>query len=145
MRTSEFEGAMEELGFTIEIDSYDEMHVNNSCGTVASVPKNKIYIIDTDWDDFEKLEENKQSELFFILTDYASTPIAEREEEKRYLLKLIAPSLTETSNIFLNKVINKTEYFLDDEEESPYCKVAFTESELKNIDETGFDRIEVEQ
>lgn len=142
MRTNEFREAIEELGFRVEIYSNAEIFINDCHGTFASIPKNKRYNVDTDWDGFDKFEETKQGELFSILTTYASTPIAEREEEKRYRVKLISKSIEEDVS-YLNKWVVEGRYFLSDLSSTTDVKTIFTESELKTMDLTGFKKLEV--
>lgn len=147
MRTSEFREALKELGFEVRMVGSERILINKRYGieTFASVLKNKKWGLDTDFNDFYNLEETKQGELFSILTTYASTPIAEREEEKRYRLKLINKMVDENVS-YLNKIKKKEQYFISSNIHFVEgVQTIFTESELKYIDETSFKRVEVEQ
>ena len=78
---------------------------------------------------------------FFRAVEYGYTI----EQEKRYRLKLIAPILTDNDEVFLNVSKAKVDYFIRDEEDTRYDKTIFTESELTQMDETGFKRDPVEE
>ena len=65
-------------------------------------------------------------------------------KEKRYRLKLDLPiGLSKEPEFYLNEVTEKKEYFLSGESDTRFVKTIFTESELSQIDETGFVRVEV--
>jgi len=65
------------------------------------------------------------------------------EQEKRYYLKLITPILIDNDEVFLNVSKAKADYFIRDKEDTCYDKTIFTELELSQMDETGFERVEV--
>jgi len=67
------------------------------------------------------------------------------EQEKRYRLKLNAPILIDSDEVFLNVRKGKNDYFIRDTEDTCFVKTIFTESELSQIDETGFVRVEVKK
>ena len=67
------------------------------------------------------------------------------EQEKRYRLKLIAPILIDNDEVFLNFNSDDGDYAISTEEESVFYKTLFTESELTQMDETGFTRIPVKE
>lgn len=73
MKTSEFKNELRKLGYTFE-----EGHVYNlSKRTVARVTLDEANVLDTLWG------ETISYELFSLLTRYAATPIAEREDEPK--------------------------------------------------------------
>ena len=67
------------------------------------------------------------------------------EQEKRYRLKLIAPILISNDEVFLNFNLDDDDYAIDTEKEGVFYKTIFTESELSQMDETGFTRIPVKE
>ena len=148
MRTSEFKEAIESMNCAVfkvvKSESYYFVH-NEFNNRVASINKRNNFCLNTDYAHFEAMDYGLRCNLFKILTTYASTPIAEREEEKRYRLKLVNKTIYEDVS-YLNKTKAESRFFLsslvrfiDD------IQNIFTESELAEIDETGFERIEVEQ
>lgn len=79
MKTKEFIEKVNELEYDVLIRPLD-MEVENSMGsTTLSVPKNRQYVINTDWISFESLEDEVQAELFEIAVEYASTKPEDRE------------------------------------------------------------------
>lgn len=144
MRTSEFKKKVEELGFDIDRNMDGGFNIDSEDDTVACLSRDARYNIDTDWIEFAKLKENKQNELFLILTEYASTPISEREEEKRYRLKLsLGVELKDGNILYLNMLEDSKVFFLSGRIPTKSIKTIFTESELKTMDLTGFEKVEV--
>lgn len=143
MRTSEFKEAVEALGYTFKVDCDGDFYIISGLDEISFVSKNKTYVVHTAWSHFRNLEETKKDELFSILTIYASTPIAEREEEKRYRLKLVNKTVDDNAS-YLNKTESEGKYFVSNKF-SIFGKVEsiFTESELKTMDLTGFEKVEV--
>lgn len=143
MRTSEFREAIGELGFTVDDNCDYGFNIDNERDTIACVSNRVEYNIDTDWFDFEETELIKRGKLLPILVNYASTPIAEREEEKRYRLKLVNKTVDDNAS-YLNKIESEGKYFVSNKF-SIFGKVEsiFTESELKKMDLTGFEKVEV--
>ena len=64
-------------------------------------------------------------------------------KEKKYRLKLNAPILGFSEVGYLNKHKDLNRCFLGNKEEPKFYQTVFTESELSQIDETGFVREEV--
>ncbi|MBC2239789.1 hypothetical protein [Listeria booriae] len=93
MKTSEFKQAVEEIG--LDLGSVgSETSVNmymifdpDTRGDVATIFKNDLYGMRVSGDASNRIGEEKTKELFELLTAYASTPIEEREEPKKYYVK----------------------------------------------------------
>ena len=138
MRYSEFEREVEKLGFT-HSSRCAEIVVKVHGRTVMGVSTNREYIVDSEWDEFQSLHKKTQGELFDLAYQLAKTPLAEREEEKRYRVKF--PAITRLGrNIYLSKekgcvdplgIDWSGETFIHDRP-SLYT---FTEQEIKDIDE----------
>ena len=80
------------------------------------------------------------------LTELAKTPLAERDEEKRYYLRFITPTLLKNfiPDGYLNIHRESNELSLSsDRKDTEYFKTIFTESEISQMDITGFEKIEV--
>lgn len=139
MKTKEFIGRVLELGFgTIE----DEMSVSVTQGygkqVLLRVRKQVAEI------NFEKItfSSEKRLNLLSIATEYLNTPLAEREEEKRHYLLLDAP---EASNftLYLTKGYGIGGTNLNVQRSYTNPLFIFTESEISQMDITGFEKIEV--
>ena len=84
------------------------------------------------------------AKVFEAMASLAETPLAEREEEKRYRLRLTVPILTGDVK-YLNKFKESGIYTISTKEESLArgIQAIFTESEIAQMDITGFEKIEV--
>ena len=138
MKYSEFEREVEKLGIT-HSTRCAEIVVKVHGRTVMGVSTNREYIVDSEWDEFQSLHKKTQGELFDLAYQLAKTPLAEREEEKKYRVKF--PAITRLGrNIYLSKekgcvdplgIDWSGETFIHDRP-SLYT---FTEQEIKDIDE----------
>ena len=80
------------------------------------------------------------------IVDYVNTPLAEREEEKRYWLRNIpVPLLKESDDLWYYEPINKLfkPGVSRDRTDNEKYKSIFTESEIAQMDITGFEKVEV--
>ena len=84
--------------------------------------------------------------LYRRLTELAKTPLAERDEEKRYYLRFTTPTLLKNfiPDGYLNIHRESNELSLSsDRKDTEYFKTIFTESEINHMDITGFEKEEV--
>ena len=91
----------------------------------------------------EYFEGEKDIELFhkqFRLLAKAEHLI---EEEKRYRLRIVANLGFMDDQRFLNLNIEREEYFICSARQSEWVKTIFTESEIAEMDITGFQKVEV--
>ena len=142
MKYSEFEREVEKLGIT-HSTRCAEIVVKVHGRTVMGVSTNLEYIVDSEWDEFQSLHKKTQGELFDLAYQLAKTPLAEREEEKKYHLKLTSKVLSEEHYLNLIKRTTGDYYYLDDTDEVFGSKTIFTESEIEQMDITGFQEVEV--
>ena len=92
----------------------------------------------------EYFEGEKDIELFhkqFRLLAKAEHLI---EEEKRYRLRIVANLGFMDDQRFLNLNIEREEYFICSARQSEWVKTIFTESEIAEMDITGFEKEPVE-
>ena len=143
MKYSEFEREVEKLGFT-HSSRCAEIVVRVHGRTVMGVSTNREYIVDSEWDEFQSLHKKTQGELFDLAYQLAKTPIVEREEEKKYHLKLELPIPLEDSSIhWLNQKVGASKYHFGSQENIRDYKTIFTESEVAQMDLAGLNLIEV--
>ena len=91
----------------------------------------------------EYFEGEKDIELFhkqFRLLAKAEHLI---EEEKRYRLRIVANLGFMDDQRFLNLNIEREDYFICSARQSEWVKTIFTESEIAQMDITGFEKVEV--
>ena len=93
------------------------------------------------------IKKTKLSTLLDIgdhIVGYVNTPLEEREEEKRYRLRLSAPIVSSDEYIYLTHIFTKDHYQLGSSSiNDSTWKTIFTESEIEEMDITGFQKVEV--
>ena len=141
MKYSEFKNNVKLIGFETK-ESNRDIYVERIHETVISVSKEFRFGVDTGWTGFSKEQENVLLALYTHACELAKSPLAEREEEKRYWLRLDVPLLIEKNK----------KYYCHHEEYGPGVtpktdtsewKTIFTESEISQMDITGFQKEEV--
>ena len=141
MKYSEFKNNVKWIGFETK-ESNRDIYVERIHETVISVSKEFRFGVDTGWTGFSKEQENVLLALYTHACELAKTPLAEREEEKRYWLRLDVPLLIEK-----NKKNNShhEEYGpgVTPKTDTSEWKTIFTESEISQMDITGFQKEEV--
>ena len=143
MKYPEFEREVGKLGLT-HSTRCAEIVVKVHGRTVMGVSTNLEYIVDSEWDEFQSLHKKTQGELFDLAYQLAKTPLAEREEEKKYHLKLELPIPLEDSSMrWLNQKVGASKYHFGSQENIRDYKTIFTESEVAQMDLTGLKLIEV--
>ena len=143
MKYSEFEREVEKLGFT-HSTRCAEIVVKVHGRTVMGVSTNLEYIVDSEWDEFQSLHKKTQGELFDLAYQLAKTPLSEREEEKKYYLKLELPIPLEDSPMrWLNQKVGASKYHFGSQENIRDYKTIFTESEVAQMDLKRHKLIEV--
>jgi len=114
---------------------------------VGKVSKEYRYRMSTHYDGFEQFPEGYAANLLMNMNMLSETPLAEREEEKRYYLRYEVPPL-------LRAVHAKPRYlyrriydgYIDtsfSQTNDSTFKTIFTESEIEQMDITGFVKVEV--
>ena len=116
-----------------------EFTVGNSEGTVIAYV-DKVYLaeITTRTTEFNRLNDTTKVELFKLLTEYALTPLAEREEEKKYYLKWAYRGIKAIDglerDLYLNYNTTYDKYNLEISNYETYdFKVKFTDKEIENL------------
>ena len=148
MKYSEFERTVKSMGLFIN-DREGEIYVeDDSQFPVLTVSKLDEMVIDTEYPSFIELPYGKKDTLLILVVTLAKTPLAEREEEKRYWLqKIPVPLLKESDDLWYYEQINKLfKPGVDrDRTDNEKYKSIFTESEISQMDITGFEKVEVSE
>ena len=135
MKYSELDAYLELTRWENERDDY-HIKVYRNGYTVAEVGLWEQYNI-------RILDPTQMTEgLYRRLTELAKTPLAEREEEKRYYLVLNLPLVNNVQR-YLNKIKDQNEYYLASKMENSGYQTIFTDSEISQMDITGFEKEEV--
>ena len=149
MKYSEFRQRVIDIGFTVEDKAREVLVVDDGGDIVMSISTDDLFMLDCDWSAFARLNRDVQEQLFDLAYQLAKTPLAEREEEKRYYLRYDVPPL-------LRAVHAKPRYlyrriydgYIDtsfSQTNDSTFKTIFTESEIAKMDITGFQEVEVEE
>ena len=141
MKYSEFNQKIAELGFALEYQQNNVYVVNNN-DIVAKVELHNRYMMSTHFITLSKITETIASELLMSCCMLSETPIFEREEEKRYYIILNLPLVNNVQR-YLNKIKKQNEYYLGSKMENRVYQSIFTESEIAEMDITGFKKVEV--
>ena len=142
MKYSEFKAEVEKLGFTYS-NRCEKVSVEVDGQPVMDISTGRKYIVDNFWDEYQQLNETTRGQLFDLAFQLAKTTLADREEEKRYWLKL--KTTLPVSEKFRYLVLYKPEgeYIILNKGEGESHKSIFTESEIAQMDITGFEKVEV--
>ena len=149
MKYSEFRVEVEGIGLHIGVYELNIDVVDKHGDIVGCIAKDVEMSMDTDFEDFRKLPQEKKIFVFESLYKLAKTPLAEREEEKRYWLQKIPVPLldkgTEKKWLWKYTRTSPSNMFGTDTTkiDSDLYKTIFTESEIAEMDITGFKKIEV--
>ena len=146
MKYSEFKQVVEKLGYTFFENKYEVRILDNGACKLIIIDKTDTHVIDPNNVSYITLSHKDKTELLDLACELAKTPLAEREEEKRYwLLNIPVPLLKESDDLWYYEPINKLfKPGVDrDRTDNEKYKSIFTESEIAEMDITGFEKIEV--
>ena len=147
MKYSEFETEVEKMGFYIGYSPLYLFVVDRYTERLASISKEFDMWLDTEYQEFPKLPQEQRAALFDLLYVISKTPLAEREEEKKYYLRLVTPPILKKQ---VTEYLRKSEYLeyyttgLSKNTGDEKIKTIFTESEIAQMDITGFEKEPVE-
>ena len=121
MKTKEFIKQVEELGYkTVKMNSYiivyDPDNMDERVGAVNIYCERQLSISDAFYD------------LTKLLIAYAETPLDEREDEKKYYVKVF-----NQTNGFLNMNVENNLFVLDESYQSKPFKTQFTRAEIEKL------------
>ena len=146
MKYSEFKLEVEKLGLFWDKRQHGTEIVDKYGEESAYVSNEDEMQADTDYGNFTTLPREQREKLFDLLYEIAKTPLADREEEKRYYLRLVTPPIIKKQ---VPQYLRYTEYLegftvgLARDTGDSKIKTIFTESEIAEMDITGFVKEEV--
>ena len=128
---------------------YTDSNIHIYCDgvIVGKISKEYRYRMSTHYDGFEQFPEGYAANLLMNMNMLSETPLAEREEEKRYWLRYDVPPLLRAVQA-KPKYLYKRRYdgYIDtsfSQTDNSTFKAIFTESEIEDMDITGFEKEEV--
>lgn len=140
MKTKEFMAKVRSLEFGIIQEGHQLVVRTPGCSIVARVnrPSQQTEIVTFTFASADRRE------LLNIISEYTGTPPEEREEEKRYYLRNASPLLRGNGRGYLAKNKDTLEYYaLSLKCSEEFYQTIFTESEIAQMDITGFEKKEV--
>ena len=152
MKYSEFKREVEKMGYWVDID-HAPIYVDKSEGgeTIIAIGKHKRFSVDPGWSGFHSIPEENQIVIYNLAHALTVTPLAEREEEKKYWLQKIPVPLLDKegekkwlwkyTGVALSNVFGADTIRVD----SKLYQTIFTESEIAEMDIAGFEKVEVEE
>ena len=139
MKTKEFMAKVRSLEFEIEMEGCWVVIRTISGAKQLKINKNYASVVFFRGNYSSEIDRN----LLNLVVGYLNTPKEEREEEKRYRLRIVANLGFMNDQRFLNLNIEREDYFICSARQSEWVKTIFTESEIAEIDITGFQKVEV--
>ena len=143
MKYSEFKREVEKLGYTFFENKYEVRILDNGACKLIIIDKTDTHVIDPNNVSYITLSHKDKTELLDLACELAKTPLADREEEKRYWLRLATKIDVYEDRRYLNMDIPNEKYTLSENKDDAYYKAIFTESEISEMDITGFQKVEV--
>ena len=144
MKYSKFKQVVEELGYTFFENKYEVRILDKGACKLIIIDKTDTHVIDPNNVSYITLSHKDKTELLDLACELAKTPLAEREEEKRYYLRNVSPLLRGSGRGYLAKNKDTLEYYaLSLKCSEEYYQTIFTESEIAKMNITGFEKIEV--
>lgn len=109
MRYSEFKAEVEKLGYIVKNKSEAHIYVSDADDlTIARVGKLHAVEMATDFMRFTTITRLEHKLLIYThCKNLAETPLAEREEEKKYYLRLVTPPILKKQVV---EYLRKSEY-----------------------------------
>ena len=146
MKTKEFIKKVQALGFQVHVRGKEIKICDDSCGYGVGEP---MFVLASDF--VEVLVPGKvyiasleRISLLSFIVEYLDTPPSDREEEKRYYLRNVSPLLRGSGRGYLAKNKDTLEYYaLSLKCSEEFYQTIFTESEIAEMDTTGFEKIRV--
>ena len=141
MKYSEFKAEVEKLDWCVTGNKYEVHVLNRGGGKLMVIDKTDTHVLDPNHISYVTLTHEDKSVLLDLSVKLAKTPLAEREEEKRYYLRNVSPLLRGSGRGYLAKNKDTLEYYaLSLKCSEEFYQTIFTESEIAEMDITGFEK-----
>ena len=147
MKYSEFRVEVEKLNWCVTGNKYEVHVLNHGGGKLMVIDKTDTHMLDPNHISYVTLTHEDKSVLLDLSVKLAKTPLTEREEEKKYYLRLVTPPILKKQ---VTEYLRKSEYLeyyttgLSKNTGNEKIKTIFTESEIAEMDITGFKKEPVE-
>ena len=149
MKTKTFIKKVEELGYEVEKTELGSLNIFDKYYGYDGT--DYLFRLKEDWKELHVgknvcIVSDERINLFNVIAEYLNTPPAEREEEKRYRLLSVSPMLRKSECGYLLYHKSMGRYFTGSAEYGgDVYQAIFTESEIAEMDITGFEKVEVSE
>ena len=147
MKYSEFKAEVEKMGYTFFENKYEVRILDNGACKLIIIDKTDTHVIDPNNVSYITLSHKDKTELLDLACELAKTPLAEREEEKRYWLRKLPVPLLDRSEekkwLWRQRgtdIVGVDTLRVDHEK----YQTIFAETEIAEMDITGFEKEPVE-
>ena len=137
MKTKEFTKKMKELGYDVSREDYTSVKYTEvsktyvyyngyaiGTKTIATISETEVKSLDFDNINYD----DNQYDLAKLIVEYAETPLAEREDEKKYYVKVFKGDMG-----YLNVECDTSEFITSDREQDNEYKSEFTGTEIEQL------------
>lgn len=135
MKTAEFIKIMKSHGYTVT-RIFESIFIKKNYSTILEISEYKFGHLDTRWGGFDELTQSEQELVLGTAFKYIMTPIEEREEPKKYYLRI--PNYWVFSRNYLNYHTVDKSYWFGTTDEGPDWKTQFTQEEIENLPNQEF-------
>ena len=143
MKTKEFFRQVEALGYEVSY-SWGTIYIKRAGFAILDLGYMEEWDIDIDYPGFDEMRWDDKKELMTIVSEYMLTDPKEREEEKRYRLLSVSPMLRKNECGYLLYHREYDKYYTGNTDHwGLVYQTIFTESEIAEMDITGFQKVEV--
>ena len=143
MKTKEFVRQVEALGYEVSY-SWGTIYIKRAGFAILDLGYVEEWDIDIDYPGFDEMRWDDKKELMTIVSEYMLTDPKEREEEKRYRLLNVSPMLRKSECGYLLYHREYDKYYTGNTDHwGLVYQTIFTESEIAEMDITGFEKVEV--
>ncbi len=154
MKIKEFKKEITDIGAKYNLDlevteNNFDFYIKSGTRPLASVSKSTTYLVIAGYAMYEKLEERLRRDLLSVMYELASTPIDEREDEKKFYLKHRFLEIDGCN--YLNYDYGFQDLNLNDKIQFDEIQTQFTQKKIEEIKEKyntdlkDFEIIEVEE
>lgn len=133
MKTKEFVKEVDKLG--LEVQKYTNFIAIHYKGhQISYIYTDTKFYVGMTYEFSASLSEELQAKLYYLIDEYARTPLDERETQQKFYLKF-APLGDRGCFNYLNYNSSLNCIRLNDCHQTPMCKTQFTQKEIDDIKE----------
>ncbi|UXR49099.1 hypothetical protein [Staphylococcus simulans] len=136
MKTKEFIASVKKFGLKVRGGTSASgskqllFYIPSNCNPVVEVCVNHEYTFNTNWCGFNEMSDEEKENLFKVIVEYASTPLDDREEPKKYQFQFV--NFGAQWN-YLAKSRADGQFYMDNKVEIGACQTEFNNKEISEL------------